>query len=249
MDADRETARRRYREHVLMRKIAVPRYRVAQHLEPLEEVGGDILWHREYPEGTADVVHADVSGHGEDAGRHAAKMVLLLDNAANTTSTVSDVVAGVNRVMVENNTEDAIVFATGLFFRFHAEAQRLTCVNFGHLGPIFSRSGVIYLDSGLPVGAVGETEAWPETEIRLSEHGNQFLVYSDGIVEQFNMDGEMFGTERLLQSFLSRLGLPLDRMVNGIVSELAAFRGDAIVKDDQTLLALQFINADPGPAG
>jgi sigma-B regulation protein RsbU (phosphoserine phosphatase) len=212
-------------------------------------VGGDILWHREYPGGTTDVVHADISGHGEDAGRSAAKMVLILDTVANMASAVPDVVAEVNRVMAKNNTEELTVFATGLFFRFHAERRRLTCVNFGHLGPIFSRSGVVYLESGLPIGVVEEPDAWPETEIRLADHGTSFLVYSDGITEQFNMDGEMFGTDRLLQLFLSRLSLPPDQMLKGIVGELTAFRGDAIVKDDQTLLALEFKDVDVKHAG
>ena len=243
IDENQETARRLYREHVLLRKVTVPRYCVAQHLEPLEEVGGDLLWHREYSEGGADVVHADVSGHGDAAGRHATKIVLILDSLADRALNASEVVAELNRAMVENNTEDLTVFATGLFFRFHAEPQRLTCVNFGHHGPIFSRTGLIYLDSGLPVGVVEEIEPWPETEIRLSEHGNLFLVYSDGITEQFNMNGEMFGTQRLLDAFVSRLALPLDQMLEGIVRELAAFRGDAIVKDDQTLLALQFMDS------
>ena len=67
-------------------------------------------------------------------------------------------------------------------------------------------------------------------------------MFSDGITEQFNIEGEMFGTERLLQAFRSRLDQPLDDMVRGIVDEAVRFRGAALIKDDQTLLALELVD-------
>jgi len=243
VDGDAAEAESAYREHVLARKITIPRYEVAQHIRPLEELGGDVLWHRRYPQGVTDVVHADVSGHGNEAGRHAAKMVLILDALGAPGAAVAELVSALNCAMFDAAPEDDVVFATGLLIRFHAEAQRLTCANFGHHGPIFSRSGVIRLEGGLPVGIAPEIEPWPETEILLAEHGNRFLVFSDGITEQFNIEGEMFGTARLLEVFLRRLEMPLDEMVGAIVDDLVAFRGGAIVKDDQTLLALEFVEA------
>jgi sigma-B regulation protein RsbU (phosphoserine phosphatase) len=78
--------------------------------------------------------------------------------------------------------------------------------------------------------------------LSVAEHGTRFMVFSDGITEQFNIEGEMFGTARLLQAFRSRLDQPLDEMVRGIVDELVRFRGAALIKDDQTLLALELVD-------
>ena len=50
-------------------------------------------------------------------------------------------------------------------------------------------------------------------------------------------DGEMFGTGRLLAKFRDTL----DDILQAIVAELAAFRGDALVKDDRSLNALEFV--------
>jgi serine phosphatase RsbU (regulator of sigma subunit) len=240
LDQDPQAVCRQYREQVVLRKIRVPRYRVTQHLVPLDDVGGDVLWHMEHAGGVTDVVHADIAGHGQQAGSHAAKITLILDSVAKQAN-VTEVVSSLNSAMIEHNSDSLTIFATGLYFRFHADEQRLTCANFGHLGPIFSLSGMIQLESGLPVGVVEQTDPWPLTEIDLSEHGHRFLVYSDGITEQFNMDGEMFGADRLLQSYLRRLDRPLDTMLTQIIEDLAQFRGNAIVKDDQTLLAMEFV--------
>jgi serine phosphatase RsbU (regulator of sigma subunit) len=74
----------------------------------------------------------------------------------------------------------------------------------------------------------------------LREHGSRVLVFSDGITEQFNDDGEMFGVAGLVKAFQRTIDAPVDEMVRPIIEELRSFRGSAQVKDDQTLLALHF---------
>ena len=91
------------------------------------------------------------------------------------------------------------------------------------------------------MGLVDEVQPWPESRIDMVEHGNRFLVFSDGITEQFNVEGEMFGTARLVRAFRRYLDLPLDEMLANILRELNGFRGAALMKDDQTLLAMEFV--------
>jgi serine phosphatase RsbU (regulator of sigma subunit) len=112
----------------------------------------------------------------------------------------------------------------------------------GHEGPIFSRTGEVKIENGPPVGLLEEMGPWPDNAIDLVEHGTRFLVFSDGIIEQFNIGGEMFGTDGLLRAFRNNLDRPLDDMVRRIVDELGRFRGSALTKDDQTLLALELID-------
>jgi sigma-B regulation protein RsbU (phosphoserine phosphatase) len=100
----------------------------------------------------------------------------------------------------------------------------------------------VRVENGPPVGLVEELE-WPESELDLAEHGTRFLVFSDGITEQFNPEGEMFGDDRLVRAFRRHLERPLADMVDRIVEDLNDFRGPALVKDDQTLLALDFVDA------
>lgn len=241
---DPEAVIREYRRRVVDRSVVIPRFRAARYVEPLEDAGGDLLWHREDLDGTTDLVHADVMGHGTAAGRLATRMVVLLDELAAAEPGPNEMLGGLNRAMLGLAPEGAVEYATGLFFRFRPGAEHVACYSFGHNGPIFSRSGQVHIESGFPVGMVEETGSWPENRISLFEHGNRFLVFSDGITEQFNIEGEMFDVPGLLRAFRERLALPLDAMLRGIVERLAEFRGSALVKDDQTLLALELVDAD-----
>jgi len=242
-----ETVAREYRRGVVERPVAIPRFRLARHVEPVEEAGGDLLWHRQDPDGTADLVHADVMGHGTAAGRLATKILVLLDELVTSARDPDRILGELNRALLRLAPDGQVNYATGLFFRFRPGEERIACYSFGHHGPIFSRSGQVPVESGLPIGMVDEAERWPQNCIALAHHGNRFLVFSDGIVEQFNIEGEMFDVAGLLRAFRERLELPLNEMLQGIVSELDAFRGKALVKDDQTLLALELDAAPPAP--
>ena len=229
-----------YRQRVIKRRIRIPRFQTARHLKPLENIGGDLLWHREFPQGGAHLTHADVMGHGAVAGRCATEIAIILDEVTDVDAGPSSLVSTLNRALTRLSAED-VIFATGLFFRFDQSAQHLTCANFGHHSPIFSRTGQIHIDSGPPVGLASEVQPWPESRIDMVEHGNRFIVFSDGITEQFNIGGKMFGTTRLVRAFRRYIDMPLDEMLAKIVKELNDFRGSALVKDDQTLLALEFV--------
>jgi serine phosphatase RsbU (regulator of sigma subunit) len=233
-----------YQQRVIKRTIKIPRFRAARHFRPLEDIGGDLLWHREFPQGVAQLTHADVMGHGAAAGRLATLMAIILDEVADADMGPSAALSALNRVMLELAPDDDVIFATGLFFGFDQAGQQLTCSNFGHYSPIFSRTGQLHVDGGPPAGLAEEDEPWPETCIDMAEHGNRFLVFSDGITEQFNGEGEMFGTDRLLRVFRRHLELPLEHMLGKIIAEFNRFRSAALVKDDQTLLALEFVGAE-----
>jgi serine phosphatase RsbU (regulator of sigma subunit) len=237
---DPDQLTREFHKRIVERKIRIPSFDVARHFEPLEEIGGDLVWHREYAEGFSDLIHADVMGHGAAAGVIASKMAVLLDELGALELTPGLTAAELNKALTKIAPKDGVMFATGLHFRFEQDRQRVTCCSFGHDGPIFSRTGPIQLESGFPVGLTEEDEPWPEKKLDLAEHGKRFLVFSDGITEQFNADGEMFGIDGLHETFLRHIDLPLDDMVSRIVEELTDFRGAALVKDDQTLLALDF---------
>ena len=235
---------REFQNRIVDRQIRVPSFEIASHFEPLEEIGGDLVWHREYPNGTCDLIHADVMGHGADAGAMAAKMAVILDELAAVDVPPAETVAALNRAMRRIIPDGEVMFATGLCLRFEENRHRVVCCDFGHESPIFSRSGEIQIKNGLPVGLVERNNPWLETILDLSEHGTRFLVYSDGIIEQFNSVGAMFGVRGLSRAFRTAIDLPVAQMLDRIIAKLRAFQGSALAKDDQTLLAIEF-NGQP----
>ena len=239
LESDPELLESEYRRRVMKPKIEVPGFSVAEYFRPLEDIGGDLTWHRQYPDGETDLVVADAMGHGYEASLHAAKLAIMLDALAASDREPQDLLASLNRGLIRNRPSQETAFATGLHFRFRQGTSRLRCANFGHSGPMFSRTGHVDLKVGVALGLVDTLPIWPETELDLDEHGARFLVFSDGITEQFNPAGEMYGTDRLLQAFRAALELDVDTMLQRIVEDVTTFRDDAPVKDDLTLIALE----------
>ncbi|MFT7680238.1 MAG: hypothetical protein ACI8QC_004244 [Planctomycetota bacterium] len=241
LDTDPKQVENEYRSRVLDSQVAVPGFRVAQFVRPLDDVGGDIVWHRRYAGGTTDLILADAMGHGVEASLHAAKMVMMLDSLAAPYRQPQDILASLNRGMLRHRPEHETAFATGILFRFQHGSSVIRCTNFGHNSPIFSRSGEVSMGAGLALGITDSIPIWPEIELDLQEHGTRFLVFSDGITEQFDSQGQMYGSKGLIGALKGSLDIDLESMLDQIVDDWTAFRGNAVIKDDQVLLALQFM--------
>jgi sigma-B regulation protein RsbU (phosphoserine phosphatase) len=244
LDMDPKLIMAAYRAQVMERLIRPLHFGAAQLVQPLEEVGGDLLWHHEYEDGTTHLVLADVMGHGLEAARLAAKLVLMLDSIAETRRSGAENVATLNRLLldmpqVSGEPELHPRYATGLYLCLSPDDHYLKVCSFGHSGPIFSKAGHFAVEGGLPIGMMEEEEPWPEETLHLATHGRRFLIFTDGVTEQFNMDGEMFGEAGLEREFHRTLDLPLPRMVEQTSACIDAFRGQALVKDDRALLGLE----------
>ena len=191
-------------------------------------------------------------GHGPDAARLAVKMVLLLEAHAEGKLPVAENVARLNQALVNLVSGSKAVrrgplFTTGLYLRVDPALQSLTICSFGHVGPIFSESGCIEPKLDLPVGILANEAAGPWTKlvVRFEDHGRRFIIFTDGLTEQFDLAGEMYGEARLEQVFRRDLRLPLQQLVDGIRAGVDAFRGGALIKDDQALLAIEVIDRRP----
>ena len=170
-DADHLTEA--FRRSIVERELRLPSFEVAVHYEPLDEIGGDLVWHREYPDGVSDLVHADVVGHGLEAGRLATKMAVVLDELASAELPPRQTVAALNQALKGIVAEDAVMFATGLCFRFEPDRERVTCCSFGHEGPIFSRAGLVPVPPGYPVGLALSEKPWEEAHLVVADDGRR----------------------------------------------------------------------------
>jgi hypothetical protein len=217
-----------------------PGLSTARYLAPLEDVGGDLLWERAHSALATDLVIADVMGHGVEAARFAAKLRGLLDSRCDEGSSPSQNVARLSAALFELSRGSGPLFATGLYLRVEPARNRLTVSSFGHVGPIFSIAGALEARASLPIGLLPmHAESWPEQTFDLRVCGRRFIAFTDGITEQFDASGEMLGLARLERSFRRALHAPLPSMVESIVADCEVFRGQALIKDDRALLAVE----------
>ena len=68
--------------------------------------------------------------------------------------------------------------------------------------------------------------------------GDSIILYTDGITEGANRDGEEFGLARLVDSVRSNSRCPQD-LITHVMKEVSRFLDGEAPKDDQTLLVLR----------
>jgi sigma-B regulation protein RsbU (phosphoserine phosphatase) len=90
---------------------------------------------------------------------------------------------------------------------------------------------------GLPIGVLEEA-SYEQATLRL-EPGDRLYLFSDGITETQNDQGNMFGIERLMQSLAASRQWKLDESLNQLWRQLEAWNGSPKLDDDVSLLALE----------
>ena len=77
-------------------------------------------------------------------------------------------------------------------------------------------------------------------DVGLNLHDNDILIlYTDGILEERN-DCEMFGEKRFLEILVSNRSGPIDTLCNAVYNSLVEFKGNAMLDDDFTILAMRY---------
>ena len=77
--------------------------------------------------------------------------------------------------------------------------------------------------------------------------GDIVLFASDGIVENQNAEGEIYGTDRFGDFLQAQRGASVRNLVESIVDEWRTYAKDAKQTDDRTVLALQIKHGTPRP--
>jgi sigma-B regulation protein RsbU (phosphoserine phosphatase) len=82
---------------------------------------------------------------------------------------------------------------------------------------------------------MGLFEAWrcDIAEVRLAP-GDTLVIYTDGITEAENVDGEEFGNSHLLDALESNSHLPVEPLLQALVGAVRKFSGGSEQQDDIT---------------
>ncbi len=90
-------------------------------------------------------------------------------------------------------------------------------------------------------GVLGVHEGFAYEECGLELHaGDLLLLYTDGVTEAENANGEMFDEERLVEYLRERRDhKPLEDLLNNLHHEVQRFTGKGELEDDYTVIALR----------
>jgi serine phosphatase RsbU (regulator of sigma subunit) len=165
-------------------------YAVTSAYQPALEVGGDFFQLLPNPDGSTLVALGDVSGKGMKAAMNVAMIVGALRALADTNSNPGDIMEGLNRCLCGRMQGG---FTTCLILRLDADGT-VTFANAGHLPPFLNQREIM-LEGSLPLGLVSSS-FYGEIAMQLRP-GDYLSLYTDGLLEARNTEGELYGFERL----------------------------------------------------
>ncbi len=206
--------------------------------EPSQGVSGDFFEVLRQEDGRGVLVVIDVSGKGIGAALLTASLEALLSGALEADFPPAETCRRVsNRLMLRT---PAAKYATGLIAMLEPEAGDLTYVNAGHNpGLLVHPDGEIdhLTSAGPPIGLLPSAD-YEERTVQIAP-GDLLVLYTDGITEAANPDGDEFGTERLGAVCAGHRELPLEELAGEIEAALVEFAAGEPFADDRTLVLLR----------
>jgi sigma-B regulation protein RsbU (phosphoserine phosphatase) len=211
-------------------------------MHPAKEVGGDFFDYFYIDRYHLVIVIADVSGKGVPAAMFTIIAKTLLKNHLQEGLELEKAAAKLNKQLVYNNNEG--LFVTMWIAVFNPVTGKLQYVNAGHNPPLlkagnFSFRFIAGHPSDLVIGAMEETQ-YHAREIQLS-CGDELFLYTDGIPEAFNRNGQMYSEERLKDFMNLHYKLPCDDLLHAISDDVKEFSQGVEQSDDITMLVLRYL--------
>lgn len=221
-------------KHLLAEKqLSFPDLRLEAVSVPAFDVGGDFYDVIAVDDNKVGILIGDVSGKGLPAALIASVVIGLVRGRSHTKDiTPSRLLTEINRLLLPLLSED--MYASAGFGFLDMEQRAFTYASAGHVSPIVKAKGeLVYLQqSSLPLGIDSDIDI--RDEIIALDDAEEIFLYTDGVVEQFNGEEEMYGFGRLEQ-LLSR---PERSSAREVLDSVLLFAGMQKKTDDMTLIRL-----------
>jgi sigma-B regulation protein RsbU (phosphoserine phosphatase) len=220
---------------------AVPGAAVSGRCLPAANVGGDYYDLLLHDDGDLTLLIADVAGHSIGSALLMAMARSVLRREAQHGAGPAEILDATNRAMF-GDLVTAGLFITIFCARYSPSDGSLAYANAGHNPPLALRVGGVVdeLDAdGAAVGFLPDVEFEQLTTVLAP--GEALLLYTDGVVEAPDRQGEQFGEERLVtlaaRSEGARTG-PQD-FVQQLVASVRDHTEGVPPHDDVTLVVLR----------
>jgi len=221
---------------------AIDGYDVAGTNLPARYVSGDYFDYIPLDADRWGVVIADVSGKGIPAALLMAMTRTALRLLATGDSAPSEVIRRLNAQLYPDIRED--MFISLAFVVVDRRSNELRLVRAGHDAPLIYRAAdrsvakvntpgmAVGIDSGSAFNRVTN-----EFSLRL-EPGDCLILYTDGVTEALDRNGEEFGLEAMIRSVQASASECAAGIIQRVTSDVRAFIGDQPPHDDITLISI-----------
>ena len=214
-------------------------YQIYASMEPARNVGGDFFDVVRLEGNRVGLVIADVSDKGVPAALFMMSSRTWMKGAAISSPEPGTVLGEVNALLHEDN--ETQMFVTVLYAVYDPETGEFTYASGGHDAPLLVHpdgiSELLPLTGGIALGIVSDL-AYGQNSVVL-DHGDTLVLYTDGVTEAMNGEGEQFGIERLRKVFSDRAPKDANEAAHKIFEAVNTFADGAAQSDDITCLTLR----------
>ncbi len=207
-------------------------------LTPAREVGGDLYHFVELDDHKLLICLGDVSDKGMPAALFMSGLMIWIQAKASAERSPSEILQAINR---EISSEDSTMFATLFLAILDTRTGQLQFCDGGHCTPYLIRGSqvsTVQTSKHLPIGIFEEAE-YTDRQITLT-YGETLVLYTDGITEAENANGEMFGKERLLETLEAGCQMGPERMIAMLHERVMEFANGYPQSDDIAVMFVQF---------
>jgi serine phosphatase RsbU (regulator of sigma subunit) len=202
---------------------------------PARHVGGDYFDYLALDRGLVGLAVADVSGKGAPAALLMSSFRASFRTQDLATLGPAEVLARLNRFV--HASVDPGKFITAFLGLIDPETGEFRYANAGHDPPLLVRQdGTVeeLTGGGLILGMLPQI-AYEEASTRL-ELGSLVAVYTDGVTEAQNPEGEFFGSDRLVGSLRAVRAQSCAEGVEQIMGDVRSFAATSAQFDDITMI-------------
>jgi len=202
------------------------------------QVGGD--YYDVIPAGPHawTAVVADVSGKGVSSALLASLLQGAFLAVSHADTALHKRLERINEFLNERTAGEK--YAT-VFYCLLERSGRLHYVNAGHCPPLIVRQGggIESLAATAPPVGLIESAEFAVGETTLAD-GDKIVIYSDGVTEAQNLEGEFFGRQRLRQAVAEHHADSCHALHEAVAGAVARFTESAPQADDITLVAIEY---------
>lgn len=214
---------------------------------PAREVGGDLYDFFLIDDAHLGVVIGDVSGKGVPAALFMAVSRTLLKSMALGGAAPGDCLHRVNALLcLENSAE---MFVTAFYGILDTRTGQLAYSNGGHNPPYLLRHDgtveVLAGTGGIVLGMLEDIGYAAEQAILHS--GDGVFLYTDGVTEAMDRDGNLFSDRRLEGVLRQHTQASPEAIVGAVVDAVGFYAGGAPQSDDITAMAIRYYGPATSP--
>lgn len=207
---------------------------------PAREVGGDFYDFFFIDDDHLCLVIADVSGKGIPASLFMMNAKVILKTYAMGGISPSEVLEKTNTEICSNNQME--MFVTVWLGIVELSTGKIVAANAGHEYPVIGHADgefeLIKDTHGFVLGGM-EGMKYKDYELQL-EPGDKLFLYTDGVPEATNTEGEMFDTDRMLKALNEDMYAPVEEMLRNVRNAVSGFTPGAEQFDDMTMLSFEY---------